>query len=167
MSCGKHRHQNLVTKLNFANGFLPSLRPLEIIAAILLVSAIVGCTSASLPTQVIEPTSMGNCFPASVFTAEDMRARVDCHPDEYKMEISEDTVVLFAFPHPIMDWVGPVFIVHVPSVSEVVLKTDGSVLFEGYKNPAGRKAIEGVLNNQELLDGILERAEQIEKRSEP
>ena len=96
-----------------------------------------------------------------------MRARVDCHPDDYKLELTKDTVVLFAFPDPIMDWVGPIFVIHIPSVSEVVLKTDGSVLFEGFKTPDGRKAIEDVLNNQELLSSILEHAREIEKKSQP
>jgi hypothetical protein len=96
-----------------------------------------------------------------------MRARVDCHPTEYKLEISKDTVVLFAFPHPIMDWVGPVFVVHIPSVSEAVLKTDGSILFEEYKTSIGQKAIEDVLNNQELLDRILDRAREIEQNTQP
>ena len=96
-----------------------------------------------------------------------MRARVDCHPNEYKMEISKDTVVLFAFPDPIMDWAGSVFVVHIPSVSEAVLKTDGSILFEEYKTSTGQKAIEDVLNNQERLDRILERAREIEQNTQP
>ncbi len=96
-----------------------------------------------------------------------MRARVDCHPDDYKMKISKDTVVLFAFPDPILDWVGPVFIIHIPSVSETVLRTDGSILFEDYKTSEGQKAIEDVLSNQELLDGILGRAREIEQHTQP
>jgi hypothetical protein len=87
-----------------------------------------------------------------------MRARVECHPDDYKMEISKDTVVLFAFPNPIMDWVGPIFVIHIPSVSEVVLDTDGSTVFEEYKTSGGRESIEDVLNNQVLLERILQRA---------
>ena len=146
---------------NFASRRLRSWRPLEIITATLFIASLLGCSSVSTPAT--EPTFLGNCFPASVFTAEDMRARVQCHSREYKMEISEDIVVLFAFPDPIMHWVGPVFIIHVPSVSEVVLGTDGSLLFEDYKKSDGRTAIENVLNDQDLLDGILERAKEIEK----
>ena len=120
----------------------------------------------STPTPM-DTTTTGNCFPASVLTAEDMGARIDCHPAEYKLEINKDTVVLFAFPDPIMDWVGPIFIIHIPSVSEMVLKTDGSILFEDYKNSDGRKAIEDVLTKQELLASILERARDIEKGTQP
>ena len=106
------------------------------------------------------------CFPDSVFTAEDMRAKVDCHPKDYKLEITRDTVVLFAFRGPI-DWVGPIFVIHVPSVSEVVLSADGSIRFEAYKSSEGRSAIEDVLNNPELMASILEREKEIEERREP
>ena len=96
-----------------------------------------------------------------------MRARVDCHPNEYKLEISNDTVVLLAYPDPIMDWVGPVFIIHIPSVSEAVIKTDGSILFREYKTSIGQKIIEDVLNDQELRDRILNRAREIEQNTQP
>ena len=140
---------------------------IKTLAAILLITITVGCMSESTVLPTVGPSSTQNCFPASVFTEEDMRARVDCHPNEYKMEISKDTVVLFAFPDPIMDWAGSVFVVHIPSVSEAVLKTDGSILFEEYKTSTGQKAIEDVLNNQERLDRILERAREIEQNTQP
>src|SRR3972149_5224589 len=103
------------------------------------------------------------CYPETVFTAEDLRARVNCHPDKYKIEINTDTVVLFAYPSSI-DWVGPIFVIHVPSISEVVLVTDGSIRFESYKSSEGRRAIKEVLNNPELMSNILERAKEIEER---
>jgi hypothetical protein len=88
--------------------------------AFLSLILIIGCTPQTTPTEVVYPTSMASCFPDSVFTAEDMRARVACHSADYKMEITEDTVVLFAFPDPFLDWSGPIFIIHISSVSEVV-----------------------------------------------
>lgn len=104
------------------------------------------------------------CCPETVFTAEDLRARVNCHPDKYRIEINRDTFVLFAYyPSPI-DWVGPIFVIHVPSVSEVVLVTDGSIRFESYKSPEGRRAIEDVLNDPERMASILERAKEIKER---
>jgi len=106
------------------------------------------------------------CFPLTVFTAEDMRARVDCHPNDYKIEITRDTVVLFAYAAGPFDWIGPIFVIHVPSVTEVVLATDGNVCFGDYKSTEGRGAIEDVLNNPELMAGILDRAKEIEERSE-
>jgi hypothetical protein len=121
----------------------------------------IGCTSKSTPTPVAAPTSIASCFPASVFTADEMRARVDCHPDEYKLEINQDTVVLFAFPDPLLDWVGPVFVIHIPSVSEVVLDTNGNVLFSDYKSSDVQNAIESILNDQELMARILQRAKDI------
>ncbi|HSL44263.1 MAG TPA: hypothetical protein VK897_12575 [Anaerolineales bacterium] len=131
----------------------------------IFVAGMIGCTVAPAPTQVISPTSMASCFPDSVFTADDMRARVDCHPDDYKMEIDRDTVVLFAFPDPLLDWAGPIFIIHIPSVSEVVLNTDGSISFESYKSSEGQTAIEQVLNHPELMTSILERAKAIESKN--
>ena len=70
-------------------------------------------------------------------------------------------MVLFAFPHPIIDWVGPIFIIHVPSVSEAVVNTDGSLIIKDYKSPEGQAAIERVLNDPELKARILERAREI------
>jgi hypothetical protein len=112
--------------------------------------------------EIAAPTPVG-CFPQSVFTAEDMSARVDCHPDDYKMEINDETVVLFAFPDPLLDWVGPILVIHVPSVSEVVLDQEGKILFDDYKSVDGQKAIAGVLNDEELITRILERAKDIER----
>lgn len=163
MSYSKHRDRAVFKKLEFL-----SLRSFEIILSILLITlATIRCMPQPTATQTIMPTSTGDCFPASVFTAQDMRARVDCHPDDYKLKITDDTVVLFAFPDPVMDWVGPVFVIHIPSVSEVVLDTEGSILFEDHKTPDGRQAIEGVLSNQELLTSILERAKEIENKNTP
>ncbi len=122
----------------------------------LLVQA--GCGSRS---------SIADCWPDSVFTAEDMRARVDCHPNDYKLNIDEATVVLFAFPDSLIDWVGPIFIIHVPSVSEAVLNTDGSIFGMDYKSFEGQIAIESVMNDPELMASILERAKEIEEGSNP
>jgi len=124
---------------------------------IFMLLAQAGCESRS---------SIADCWPDSVFTAEDMRARVDCHPDDYKLNIDEDTVVLFAFPDSLIDWVGPIFIIHVPSVSEAVLNTDGSIFSMDYNSSEGQIAIERVLNNPELMSNILERAKEIEERKD-
>ena len=132
-------------------------KPLWAVVALLGITATV--LIATWPRYLPAPY----CFPDSVFTTEDMRARVDCHPKEYKLEITKDTVVLFAFPGPMLDWVGPIFVIHVPSVSEVVLSADGSIFFADYKSPEARSAIENVLNNPELMASILKRAKQIEE----
>lgn len=125
--------------------------------------SIAGCLTAPMHAQDTSPTAMVNCWPASVFTAKDMQARVDCHPNAYKLQISKDTVVLFAFPNPIIDWVGPVFIIHVPSVSEAVVNMDGSLFMKDYKTPEGKAAIERVLNNSALMAKILDRAKEIQE----
>ena len=139
----------------------------ELVVITLFVASVTGCIPESTPTQAIYPTSMEHCFPDSVFTAEDMRARVDCHSDDYKIEIDDDTVVLFAFPDPVIDWVGPIFIIHIPSVSDVVLDTDGSIFYEVYNSPEGQNAIQKVLHNKEFMASILERAKDIEGNSQP
>jgi len=135
------------------------------------VVALLGITAAVLIATWPRYLPAPYCFPDSVFTTHDNRARVDCHPKDFKLEITKDTVVLFAFPVRLslthIDWVGPIFVIHVPSLSEVVLSTDGSIRFEGYKSSEGRGAIEDVLNNPELMASILERAKEIEERREP
>jgi len=128
---------------------------------IVFAGLIAGCIPVDVRNST--PTSIANCFPTSVFSVQDMQARVDCHPNDYKLRISKDTVVLFAFPDSIIDWVGPIFIIHVPSVSEVVVETDGSLFIKDYKSPEGQAAIESVLNNRELMTTILERASQIQQ----
>ena len=115
----------------------------------------VACTApATLPTPTPDPA---HCFPATVFTPEEMQTRVDCHPTEYKIVIDNESVVLFAYPDPILDWVGPIFIIHIPSVSETVLNVDGTIIFEDYKSEAGQAAIERVLNSPPQMERILER----------
>ena len=104
-----------------------------------------------------EPIEAVDCFPATVFTPEEMQMRVDCHPAEFKIEVDEETAVLFAYPDPILDWVGPIFIIHIPTVSEAVLNVDGSMIYEDYKSQTGREAIERVLNSPPQMERILER----------
>ena len=118
----------------------------DVIVVILLVISMIGYMPEATPTQAVYPTSMAHCFPESVFTPDDMRARVDCHPADFKLEINDDTVVLFAFPDPLFDWVGPIFIIHIPSGSEVVLNTDGTIRHETHNSSEGQNAIQGVLN---------------------
>ena len=128
-------------------------------AVVALLGIIVAVLIATWPRYLPAPY----CYPETVFTVEDLRSRVNCHPNKYKIEINRDTVVLFAFPSSV-DWVGPIFVIHVPSLSEVVLDTEGNIRFEDYQSSEGRSAIEDVLNNPELMASILERAKEIEER---
>jgi hypothetical protein len=132
-----------------------------------LLALLVTSCSRPAPAKYISPTAIENCFPTSVFTARDMQARVDCHPDDYKLQITKDTVVLFAFPGPNMDWIGPVYVIHVPSVSEAVVNYGGSLFMKHYKTPEGQAAIESVLNDPALMARILERAKEIQKGPTP
>ncbi len=121
-----------------------------------------GCMAAPTPTQEASPTPTENCFSSPVFTASDMQAWLDCHPNDYKMQISKDTVVSFAFSRPMMDWEGPVFVTHVPSLSAAVVNYDGSLFTKDYKTPEGQAAIEAVLNDPVLMARILARANEIQ-----
>ena len=163
MITAMNSNQTSSSRIAFAKNHLLSSHAIRLAAIFLSAMLIIGCASEAKPTQTIYPTTMASCFPNSVFTADDMRARVNCHPDNYKIKINSDTVVLLAFPDPLIDWVGPIFIIHVPSVSEVVLNTDGSIFMADYKSSDGQNAIESVLNDQELMTSILERAKEIEK----
>lgn len=158
----KNNSQNHSPFTQVARGPAAPIFSSGLLMAVLCIVLAIGCTPQVTPTQIAGPTSVA-CFPQSVFTAEDMRARVDCHPDDYKMEINNETVVLFAFPDPLLDWVGPVFVIHVPSVSEVVLDQEGKIVFDDYKSVDGQNAIAGVLNDEELITRILERAKDIER----
>lgn len=153
-----------LSRFKFLDKHIISMHDRKRIVALLSLILIIGCTPQSTHTPDVYPTSMASCFPDSVFTAENMRARVACQSAEYKMEITEDTVVLFAFPDPLLDWSGPIFVIHIPSVSEVVLSKDGSILFEGYKSSEGQQTIENVLTDQALMTSILERTKEIEKQ---
>lgn len=135
---------------------LRDLNKIQIVFIVLSLATIIGCTQKS--TSV--PTSIAGCFPTYVFTTEDMQARVDCHPDNYKIKINQDTVVLLAFESAI-DWVAPIFIIHIPSVSDTTLDVDGNILSEVYNSSQGEDAIKEVLNNHELMSEILKRANEI------
>lgn len=137
------------------------LYSIQLFLVILCIASINGCIAKPTFTQITAYPTAISCFPDSVFTAEDMQARVNCHPDNYKIEISKDTVVLFAFHHPVIDWVAPIFIIHIPSLSDVTLNVDGSIRGEIYNSVEGQNAIEEVLNNTELMDEILQRAKKI------
>ena len=54
------------------------------------VVALVGITATVLIATWPRYLPAPYCFPDSVVTPEDMRARVDCHPKEYKREITKD-----------------------------------------------------------------------------
>ena len=138
-----------------------------LVGLILFTGSIVGCIATPTPAKDISPTALENCFPTSVFTAEDMQARVDCHPNDYRLQLSKDTVVLFAFPSPTIDWTGPVFVIHVPSVSQAIVDYDGSLFMTDYQTPEGQVAIETVLNNPALMARILERAREIQNGPAP
>jgi hypothetical protein len=85
-----------MTKNNIQNHFAFfrfSIFPVKTLFVVSIILA--GCIpSTSTPTESIYPTSMAHCLPDSVFTAEDMRARVGCHPDNYKLEITKVTSYL-------------------------------------------------------------------------
>lgn len=86
------------------------------------------CVQAS-PTPTPKPAAEG------VHTPDDMRAQYERWPDDYKVAIDEEVVMLFAYPSPIIDWAGFAFIKHIPSASSVtlgrpfsIMRPDGTVI---------------------------------------
>lgn len=84
----------------------------------------------------------------SVNTSDDLRAQFENWPDDYKIRVDEDVVILFAYPAPAVDWVGPVFVEHIPSFSSVTIDFDGCVMDERYGSPEGEAKIKAVLTDE-------------------
>jgi len=82
----------------------------------LVAASLVACGAESpTPTPTPRPVSQG------VHTSEDMRAQYDRWPDAYKFAVSDDVVVLLAYPMGNGTWAGFAFIHDIPSVSSVTL----------------------------------------------
>jgi len=74
------------------------------------------------PTPTPRPASQG------VHTSEDMRAQNDRWPDQYKFAISDDVVVLLAYPMGNGTWAGFASIHDIPSVSSVTLRRPAGLM---------------------------------------
>jgi hypothetical protein len=82
------------------------------------------CVQASpTPTPTPKPAVQG------VHTPDGMRAQYERWPDDYKVAIDEEVVVLFAYPSPIIDWAGFAFINHIPLASSVTLGRPFSIMW--------------------------------------
>ncbi len=132
------------------------------------------CAPPGTPTPTPSPRAQG------IHTTEDMRARYERWPEEYKFALDGDTVVLFAYPSPIIDWAGFAFINHMPWVSSVtlgrpisVVLADGTVVpaqpelehtifgerltvRSKYNTDEARARLEGVLADEEMMRRILQ-----------
>ncbi len=104
---------------------------------------------AAFPTVTPAPN-----FPMmGVHTPEDVEQYFAQWPDEHKLRLADDVVVLFTYPHPLANWVAGAIIYHIPSVSVVHLDFDGSVMTEyaHYESQAGQTHLEEILADEELL----------------
>lgn len=124
-----------------------------------------GCSNATATHQPLStetsPTPTAAPVPIGVFTAEDMQRRVDTHPEEYKEIINSDVAILYAYPAPTIDWEGPIFLIHIPSVSSVTLDLNGEVFSTNYNSPEAEEALGELLADEPLIERVVKRAQEI------
>jgi hypothetical protein len=122
-----------------------------------LVDEIEGVAPASMPTPTPAPSVRG------IHTPEDMQWQYDEWPEEFKFAVDPEgeVVVLFAYPDPLMDWVGPVFVQHIPSFSSVTLGYGGEIVHEHYGSEEGRARLRAVLDDAALMARIRQRVDEI------
>ncbi|MDP2952062.1 MAG: hypothetical protein Q8O76_01935 [Chloroflexota bacterium] len=139
----------------------------------ILVTACAIQASAPTPTPPPRPPAGG------IHTPDDVRAQYESWPDGHKFSIDEDVVVMFSYPHPMLDFAGFAFIKHIPSVSSVTLNRPGWVVGPGgtktpmylgrpkwydgqevvvrthYNSEEGERRLEKVLADKDLMRRIL------------
>lgn len=126
-----------------------------IIATISLSLALISLLGCDSDETTITP-SCTSPYSGVVHTPEQMRLQYNCHPQEYKFQVNEDVVVLFAYPDPMIDWVGLAFINHIPSVSSVVLDLNSNIIHKKYSSVEAEKQISDVLADEGIMRTIRE-----------
>ena len=81
----------------------------------------------------------------------DLRAYLNAWPEERKLVIEPDVVVIFTYSHPAVLWDQTASLYHVPSMSRVDLNSNGKVAITLYRNEEGRQALEQVLTNESRM----------------
>jgi hypothetical protein len=137
---------------------------LYVLAVLVLAWAAVACArlapgdvAALAPSATPAPSVRG------IHTPEDMQWQYDQWPEEYKLAVDPEgeVVVLFAYPDPLTDWVGRVFINHIPSFSSVALGYGGEITHEHYGSEEGRARLQAVLEDTALMARIGQRVDEI------
>jgi hypothetical protein len=81
---------------------------------------------------------------------------MDWCPDEHKIVLDDDLVinVVYYDRDSAADWAGQAFILHIPSISEVVLDFDGMVKITKINSEEARNRIDAVLEDEQLMATI-------------
>lgn len=132
------------------------------ILGLLLITGTVSC-QGEYYIPYLMPTPRPPNVVLGVFTPEDMRRRIAEHPAEFRQILDADTAILFAYPHPVVDWASRAFLIHAPSMSEVGLDREGKIQFQQYGSVAGKERLEGLLADKELMGALKARMQVIWK----
>ena len=149
---------------------------LHTLGALVLALVVVACgvrTPEETPTlmvaaaQTATPTATPAPQVRGIYTPEDMQWQYDEWPDDCKFAIDEEVVVRFAFPDRMTDWIGAVFVDHIPSFSAVTLDYGGEITHEHYGSEDGRARLQAALCDPALMARIRKRADQIWGDAQP
>lgn len=142
-------------------------------------SALVGCTvedeqaleatssavvdsSAQITSATPMVATVGVAAPAPTLTGyqtpDDIQAKFDGSPEEHRIKVNNDVFILFAYENGFTNWIAPVFIYHIPSITQVLLDYDGNVISDKNVNGAeARAAVDAVLADEKLMAEIARR----------
>ena len=109
------------------------------------------------------PTAVVSAEPRPVATVsgtespETVGIRPEHFPEEHRWQVSDSVVALFAYQNGLTDWGAAAFVMHVPSLSVVMIGWDGAISREVVFGDEARAALDAVLLNEELMAGIVAR----------
>jgi len=143
---------------------------LHVLGMLVLAWAVAACArQAPGGTVALAPSATPAPSVRGIHTAEDMQWQYDQWPEELKFAVDPEgeVVVLLAYPDPLIDWVGRVFINHIPSFSSVTLGYGGEIAHEHYGSEEGRARLQAVLDDVELMARIRQRVDGIWSEAQP
>jgi len=137
---------------------------LHVLGMLVLARAVAACARQAPGGAVaLAPSATPAPSVRGIYTPEDMHWQYDQWPEELKFAVDPEgeVVVLFAYPDPLIDWVGRVFINHIPSFSSVTLGYGGEIAHEHYGSEEGRARLQTVLDDAALMARIRQRVDAI------
>lgn len=118
---------------------------ITVLSAVVLIIGACSTPTSTLPTPPMLPENP---------KPKDLRSYVDSWPEERKLVIDRDVVVVFTYPHPAVLWDQTAFIYHIPSMSRVDLNRYGEVAIIDYKNAEGKQRLQRILTDDSLMNLI-------------